>query len=214
MKERPILFNSEMVNAILEDRKTQTRRVVKAPVLIGNDHFRWSAKHIGLSLWKFATNNYPTVAGSFEIKCPYGQPGDRLWVRETWKPDWEEETGCRGIYYKADGKYDYPFTVEEWQNLTENHFDGSWKPSIHMPRWASRITLEITDVRVERVQDISNNDADAEGTPDLRTIENNWDLRDCFRELWDSINAKRSFGWEKNPWVWVVEFERVEGGEG
>jgi hypothetical protein len=88
-------------------------------------------------------------------------------------------------------------------------FGVKWRPSIFMPRWASRITLEVVDVRVERVQEIGNVDALKEGTPDLRTKENGWDMRDCFRSLWNTINQKRGYGWEKNPWVFVICFKRI-----
>jgi hypothetical protein len=125
------------------------------------------------------------------IKCPFGQPGDLLWVRETWG----EIIG--GIVYKAS-------------DLPDNVVDNlRWKPSLFMPKSACRLWLRIKDIRVERLQDITNNDALAEGTPDLRTKENNYNMRDCFRILWDSIN-KKTYPWESNPWVWVVEFEPVE----
>jgi hypothetical protein len=168
MNERPILFSGEMVRAILEGRKTQTRRVIKPQLRI----------------------NY---------KCPYGQPGDRLWVRETWqcfKPNTEEiinpnTVNIRALAYRA---------TNEWR--------GKWRPSIHMPRWASRITLEITAVRVERLQDIGEVDAMREGDPTCENTHIDW-----FRALWDSINAKRGYSWESNPWVWVVEFQRIREGK-
>ncbi len=164
MKERPIMFSGEMVRAILEGRKTQTRRVWKRPELRKAD-------------WEI---------GDSSIACPYGEVGDRLWVRETW---------CGGqhgmpVHYKAS-----------W---TEHEYGPAWKPSIHMPRKYSRITLEITGVRVERVQDMSVEDAINEGIG-LSSV----DPLGSFGQLWDSINAKCGYGWGVNPWVWVVEFKRV-----
>lgn len=176
MKKRPILFNGEMVRAILAGRKTQTRRVVKP-----------QPHNPGLQAW------LEEVSDGF-IRSPYGVPGDRLWVRETWNCI---ETGIKTqrqdwVRYRAtDGEELY------------------WKPSIFMPRWASRITLTITGVRVERVQDISSDDCRAEGlTPDSE-ISLLWreNIRDKYRDLWNSINAKRGYGWDTNPWVWVISFE-------
>lgn len=170
MKEHPILFSGPMVQAILEGRKTQTRRVVK--------------------------QDYKPHPG----QCTYGEPGDRLWVRENL------DMWPGGPCYAVDGAYVDGFHVDwEWFN----NFQRSYCPSIFMPRWASRITLEIVNIRVERLQEINNNDAMSEGAPDLRTIENNWDMRDCFRELWNSINAKRGYRWDLNPYVWVIEFKVI-----
>lgn len=185
MKERPILFSGEMVRAILEGRKTMTRRVIK-PQPAGE----WAAPG--------------------KTACPYGQPGDRLWVRETWrKTNWTDEPN-RGewrVFWRATEKED-------------SRNNGLWRPSIHMPRWASRILLEVVSVRVERVQDISEEDARAEGVEwqNERPCwvnyldREDWSptARDSFRTLWDSINAKRGYGWDANPWVWVVEFKKIE----
>jgi hypothetical protein len=230
MKERPILFNSEMVRAILDGRKTQTRRAVKAPlpeyfseksVIDWGDHTALIRKRNKL-VEEYRPGFYwydPTAvhgAWSGPIKCPY-EKGDRLWVRETWavepsqddkraKPPSNHVHGEELCFYKA--------TLESWQRR------GKWRPSIHMPRWASRITLEVTDVRVERLQDISEEDANAEGVKVLQTrvvvpfsnpverIELNH--RNYFATLWDDINYKRGFGWDKNPWVWVVEFKVIK----
>jgi len=170
-KERPILFKGEMVRALLEGRKTQTRRVVKVDVANCCTHQCGGKSEAALS------------------HCPYGQPGDRLWVRETFHP-----------MKSSKGPASYRAT---WPKDDETPDEG-WKPSIHMPRWASRITLEIVAVRVERLQQISNEDCFAEGLPADTTKGN----RTWYADLWESINGKGS--WNVNPWVWVVEFKRVE----
>lgn len=184
MKERPILFSGSMVRAILDGRKTQTRRVV-------TNARPYTATDNGIDiLW---------ATGS--LRCPYGQPGDRLWVRETWclRPE--------GYGYRAD-------------NNPDNN-PLKWGPSIHMPRWASRITLEVTGVRVERVQDISEEDARAEGiratrlshgsvvyhTDSYPTPNIYGSAQERFVNLWHSINTPRGYPWESNPWVWVVAFK-------
>ena len=206
MKSTPILFNAEMVNAILDGRKTQTRRMVKTPE-------PWTLERQDENLVTYACSDgeyYDVVS-----KSPFGQVGDRIWVRETCKiardhnflPD-----QSRDVYYRADN-------VEDW-NLPAS-YPEKWTPSIHMPRWASRITLEITDVRVERLQDITAEDAQSEG---VQPIEEDHfgcyplynegytsitiDPRCSFATLWSSIYGEKS--WDGNPWVWVVEFKRVE----
>ena len=135
------------------------------------------------------------------IRCPYGQPGDRLWVRETWAAfgvrEIPKERGCHVVIYRED---------EE----PVQHAYG-WRPSIHMPRWASRITLEVTDVRVERVQDITLDDVNAEGVSESRTTfidEHN--ARGHFADTWNNLNAKRGFSWDSNPWVWCVTFKQLK----
>lgn len=202
MKERPILFSAPMVRAILECRKTQTRRVMKpqperAPVDVVN----------GFPVWD-APTNYNGEVQMNETRgkaCHYGKECDHLWVRETHSIG---IGGTSGVWYWADG----------------NPQHGNWtrpKPSIHMPRWASRITLEITGVRVERLQDISEADAIAEGvdtrcqyqpdeSPECSPGHRNVDgfALDNFRDLWCSINGPES--WAANPWVWVIEFKRID----
>lgn len=192
IKERPILFIAPMVRAILEGRKTQTRRIVKPQPSMECDcepeGYSWVPMHKGREL--------------SHHQCPYGQPGDRLWVRETFSGPW-----CMGdtppskwgrssrIWYWADG----------------NPEEGDWtrpRPSIHMPRWASRITLEITDVRVERLQDISDADALSEGIYPTSTGLYAGAAKAEFRKLWESINGPES--WSANPWVWVIEFKKLE----
>lgn len=225
MKERPILFSGEMVNAILDGRKTQTRRVAKPSVPERIQHVTHSDDK---QLWGM----YHKRKGEYvHTRCPYGKPGDRLWVREAHvifqqinyfrRPDgaaYEEVSdGMSG--YKADGfdsVYDFREHLASMANVALEAVrverDG-WRPSIHMPRWASRINLEITDIRVERVQSISEEDAEAEGVqPSPLGDNDNPDPNRHIMEfslLWDSINTKRGFGWETNPWVWVVEFKKL-----
>jgi hypothetical protein len=197
MKERPILFSSEMVRAILDGRKTQTRLVVKPQPETSFPFakcIKWGEMESDRGIW-----GVPGWGTSVR-RCPYGQPGDCLWVRETWCPTMD---GAEVAYYKA--------TID--QQIVKG---PKWKPSIHMPRWASRIALEVTGVRVERVQDISEGDAIAEGIePHFAAIaEMSHDAispESEFALLWDSINAKRGYSWDSNPWVWVVEFKVLNG---
>lgn len=233
MKERPILFNGEMVRKILAGKKTQTRRLNglnKKPICsieYVESMDGWYTKYCEDSDWEV-------------IHCPYGKPGDRLWVRETWRPwSWHEGEPI-GIQFKADMKHQEVWTDcdevkqiewEErlWIQITDEldekgikpdeygyyHFEGdpplNWRPSIFMPRWASRITLEITEVRIERLQEISLADINAEGTSDTldKTRRPFGSRREHFQRLWDSINAKRGFPWDSNPWVWVISFRKI-----
>ena len=144
------------------------------------------------------------VSNPFPLqRCPYGVPIDLLWVQETWVK-WDA-----GIAYLADCLNRHGVESEDSKRCRLD-YGVIWKPSIHMPRWASRITLRVTDVRVERVQEISEADAQAEGVSAWHDTNNGTVYRPEFRTLWDSINAARGFGWDANPWVWVVEFERVQ----
>lgn len=201
-KTRPILFTAEMVRAILDGRKTQTRRVIKPQPLDG--FLPTVGRYCPNMVDRRDGEMYPgperfgVSDEEQDFPCPYGQPSDRLWVRETWQPHPEfsvKEPG--GCLYRADRGHDLQYP------------DGKWRPSIYMPRWASRITLEIGNVRVERVQEISEDDAGMEGAPIGFVHSMNHTARAWFHELWDSINAKRGYGWDANPWVWVVEFKRV-----
>ncbi len=187
MKERPILFSAPMVRAILAGTKTQTRRVVKP---VGDDD-GFVLQDYGDGWWPYRSDDgESTMKNGMEIPhaCPYGQPGDRLWVREAW-------ADCDKLvrYYATD----------------DVHPLRKKRPSIHMPRWASRITLEITSVQVEHLQDISVADCIAEGIP--RGGPENPDNieRREYQTLWESINGAGS--WNANPWVWVVAFKRMEG---
>ena len=220
MNERPILFSMEMVQAILDERKTQTRRVIKPQPeyeLNRGDRF-------------YTTEGIPM----YEFTCPYGKPGDLLYVRETWARGCKEadpychcdtdELQKENHYYvyKADtpdAKYPLDWDdalAEDW--VKDADFVPRWKPSIHMPKSASRIWLRVKDVRVERVQDITESDAKNEGVrvdklspPQIifNTTHAKFRYRYAFQDLWDSINKKRGFGWESNPWVWVVSFEVI-----
>ena len=213
-KERPILFNGEMVRAILDGRKTQTRRVVKPQPpegrvwVLEQDHRPPFSVCMDDQLEKFP--------GPYEWKtwhCPYGVPGDRLWVREAIRRKPAVTGRWSGATYLADltpvaGKG--PMGSYCGRALVNWKWKRDVLPSIHMPRWASRIMLEITDVRVERVQDISEDNAKAEDV-DCMTWINHPGAEPSYRVffwiLWDSINAKRGLGWDVNPWVWVVEFQ-------
>ncbi|TCK39684.1 hypothetical protein B0G84_5024 [Paraburkholderia sp. BL8N3] len=211
MKERPILFSGPMVRALLDGSKTQTRRVLKnqppedvSPITVA--HYEPTVIN-----WRGEEEPGSVIFGAYSAdgewgsKCPYGEPGDRLWVRETFAHMYRGNAAPEmrrddDVVYCADG-----FTPDEYVY-------GSWKPSIHMPRWASRITLEVTRVRVERLQDISDADAEAEGIDFLRRVPDADETlapRQLFMCLWDSINESRGLGWNANPWVWVVEFKKL-----
>jgi len=228
MTERPILFSAPMVRAILEGRKSQTRRVVtpqpptpeQVHALAGIDYSWIAPTHQRIEYHRPAGPVWAVRAlmgREPHLRCPYGHPGDRLWVREAW-----------GI---AAGLPWDPGYVEYRADCTGNFNDVGdliprWRPSTHMPRKYSRILLEVTDVRVQRVQDISEADARAEGvlwvpghgeiTPaDLEEGYSNYlDCRQGFWGLWDSINERRGYGWEANPWVWCLTFKRVDEAKG
>ena len=212
MKERPILFNAEMVKAILSGRKTQTRRVISAKTLqlfdiaasAGECHaLPYGAKH----------ENSQSYYREFS---PLGRPGDQLWVREAWSD--VNNAGCPSVAYRADGEArdlgeedgeeadpnleKYWFAT--WYPDLINGTEGRWRPSIHMPRAASRINLLITGVRVERLDDISQHDARCEGILDHHNVGQEKYL---FSRLWRDIYGEES--WSDNPWVWVIEFERL-----
>lgn len=209
MKERPIDFSADMVRALLQGRKTQTRRPVKPQPESGPD-----GKMVDLgSAWGLLDG---ILSG--EWCCPYGQPGDRFWVREAWGMSFVDNVP-KGRAYRSGGTWGSPAQPERVACVVYLA-DGPIPPcnlggetarpsaSTHMYRWMSRITLEITNVRVERVQDISEDDARAEAVGRHEGMF--CDCREKFSTLWDSINAKKGFGWSVNPWVWVVEFKRVK----
>lgn len=196
--ERPILFSTPMIRAILEGRKSQTRRIVKKqPHTVGE----WIMQGIN---WLF-----PNVNPYVNIKCPYGKVGDVLWVRETFSP----------IEFEDGTHYRYKATFKE-----NNCLKPKWKPSIFMPKEACRIKLEITDIRVERLQNITGEEALAEGISKVdgkvigypfgilfnysNGLNNYSSPKEAYSALWEKINGKGS--WESNPWVWVIEFKRIQ----
>ncbi|TAM50179.1 MAG: hypothetical protein EPN57_20365 [Paraburkholderia sp.] len=210
MKERPILFSGDMVRALLDGRKTQTRRIMKPqPPEATRDVITFHHPDPREHYWAFDGD----ALLDWAYPCPYGEVADRLYVRETWQHDNHPlgpyEPDCT-VFYRAD-YLDDPLGPD-----LERSPDGirrQWRPSIHMPRAASRITLEVTCVRVERLQEIDWEDAIAEGIRDPRRAAWRVDpIEGCvakYRELWDSLNAARGYGWDANPWVWVVEFRRA-----
>ncbi|WP_440482941.1 hypothetical protein [Serratia marcescens] len=240
MKERPVIFNSEMVRAILDGRKTQTRRAVSDRHL----HLIDVASQVGECYPLESGIDHANSQSYYREHCPFGRVGDRLWVRETFAVLGNED-GCPidwdGNLIKGDEKHAARiYKASCWQEPgnyglwsipdRDTQYEGAWRPSIHMPRWASRIMLEITAVRVERLNDISEEDARAEG---VRAIENNfgngpaycdyllpnlddfaeWYNRaiDSFKSLWKSIYGVEN--WRANPWVWVIEFKQVSARE-
>lgn len=236
MTERPILFSAPMVRAILEGRKTQTRRIVTVP-------WKGAVRSLPYEPYFFDTDGVLEMAcDSFEdsdcgshacpytkhIACPYGAPGGRLWVRETWASAYAH--GRFGTVFAADGSFVQgarkhakgPHFNAEWKGLTPQTY--KWRPSIFLPRWASRISLEVTGTRVERLHAITEDDARAEGVetsfPGRVTVDGKRGKpstihtfgpdahRKAFAMLWDAINGKRA-PWASSPWVWVVSFRRV-----
>ena len=198
MKERPILFNAPMVRAILSNTKTQMRRIFKPDRMTWDANGRYTT-HAMRGGELSITGSGPFKPSSWLHYCPYGQPGgDRLYVRETWAaPHAYDHLPPRLI--PQDARIHYAATEDRGGLL--------WRPSIHMPRAVSRITLEITGVRVERLQDISRGDAMAEGCP-FPNMAQGPDPRDWYAELWGAINGPDS--WAENPWAWVVEFKAIE----
>lgn len=212
-RQLPILFNAEMVRQILSGAKTQTRR----PAKVDGDPDSISIDRIGRdwrATWDLETSSSMDHGSeprsvSEELRCPYGEPGRLLYVRETWSGLLVMEDGAEICAYRAscpDDTFDY-FGADGF--VTSVKVD-KWKPSIHMPKWASRITLEVTDVRVERVQDISDADAVAEGffARDLFPDDDPIPVSAAafFESAWHDIYGN----WDANPWVWVVSFKRVE----
>ena len=230
MKDTPILFSAPMVRAILDGRKTLTRRVVKWPSWVPDQDQETAVYHL---------NILPEIAEFVDgtprrrFGCPCGGPGDRLWVRETYyqlrqappgspwgtQAEWVNKTEC------------IRYAEHDWGGHPAEEFGYSKRPSIFMPRWASRISLDVLAVRVERVQEITEEDARAEGIAWAQTsvcaknYYEAWigkpgtgkcrnvcheDARPVFAQVWDSLNAARGFPWASNPWVWVITFRRLE----
>ncbi|HHB7327746.1 TPA: hypothetical protein ACN7LF_003401 [Klebsiella pneumoniae] len=239
MKERGMIFNGELVRAILDGRKTQTRR----PIKWKQTRLTEIGEREDGSKWPWSED--AEHACDFWHPCPFGAVGDRIWVRETWATlgnedgccvDWEgnlckgDERSAARIYRASceqrPGDYGLWSIPDDayWKPHTKEHkFEGAWRPSIHMPRWASRILLEITDVRVERLNAISEEDATAEGVPPAGCLLPDYPgtfltpkgdfatAKVAFLRLWESIYGEDS--WKANGWVWVISFKRVEGGE-
>lgn len=218
MKERPIIFHESLIESLLDGRKTQTRRVMKVQPPQG-----WG----GIS-----------DRAAMLTECPHGKPGDLLWVREAWGKGGGYGEECQTVCYKSDstcyiGSEQYPvedvirgtFGSPESTITYSSPRDNKWNSPVAMPRWASRITLEITCVRVERLQDISVKDSRAEGVQELPLQKGKpgswWRYEafaskhyrteiDAFRGLWTNINKSPENSWEANPWVWVIDFKKLE----
>ncbi|MDI3415678.1 morphogenetic protein [Pantoea sp. V106_11] len=216
MKERPILLNAEMARAVLDGRKTQTRRMLTPRQLKMID----AAASIGECYPLESGHQHGNSQSYYREWCPFGAVGDRLWVRETFatlacgsyepeKPSWSGS--CQEARYRA---------TDRLADLSADIRGYGWRPSIHMPRWASRITLEITGVRVERLNAISQEDAHAEGLeltgwrPTYYDPDSGGEVMtpyDNFAELWSSIYGEES--WQANPWVWVIDFKRLDNAD-
>lgn len=205
MRERPILFNDAMVRAILSGAKTQTRRPVKL-------RYDWAAEDLPDGrMWPHARAYVGGDGDMAPAECPFGAPGDLLWVRECFALGrvFDESRAAElpiierdvPVWFRADGGAD-----ESWANR------GKWRPSIHMPRWASRLTLRVTDVRVERLQDITEEDARAEGFDGDCPVGYvpAYVAGPCRYHFGSEWPYEGAHGWAANPWVWVVSFERVE----
>lgn len=213
MKERPILFSGPMVRAILNGTKTQTRRAVKG---VFRHEYRIPPGPLWCDSIKDPEDGHPVrldLANNVDHACPYGQPGDRLWVRETHLAA-AGRLNVKGapVYFRSDGDMvrDDSGDRDGWW-MGDHFFPGAarpfhWTPAIHMPRRLSRILLEITDIRVERLQEISRGDAMEEGCS-FSNMETGPDPRQWYKDLWGKINGPGS--WEGNPWVWVVSFRKL-----
>jgi hypothetical protein len=220
--EHPILFQGDMVRAIIEGRKTQTRRIMEHQppgegyklIRLMDSTAKDRGKQIGKLHWAKVDNlNIPDSDDCY-FNCPFGQVGDRLWVRETWfcnhafyspGPAFYDMGPLKelkeALVYRADGKFK--------DHFPEDYLEGKWKPSIHMPRWASRINLIIDEIRAERLHDITEEDAIAEGVDcvSVKAVKRQaaWSRRQDFKNLWDKINGKK-YSWDSNPWLWVIKF--------
>jgi len=202
MKEKPILFNTEMVKSIIAGNKTQTRRIAKGHFL--NSEYEptlWS--YMDLKRGCSCSGGSKMIINRF---CPY-EIGQTLWVRETFT-----------IQEYPSGSYSYIYKADELSGIQKTGMMLKWKSSIYMPRKAARIFLKITNIRIERIQDISEEDAKAEGTEQFKDFGEVlidepiiYDYRNSFIIVWDSINKKRGYRWDLNPYVWVYDFEIIKG---
>jgi hypothetical protein len=203
-RELPVIFSAPMIKAILAGTKTQTRRAIKPqPTLEAKSAGVIHSSSDSNGLWAWLDSADLTEAGFTKDKafrCRYGAPGDTLWCRETWRPAPEFLSQCAG---PRDIRYAASVSEAEWAT-------SKWRPSIHMPRWASRITLRVTDIRIERLNDISSEDAAAEGWPgpdDGGSIRSSYPIA-WYAGLWEQINGADS--WARNDWVWSVTFKRAK----
>jgi len=210
MRERPILFSASMVHAILDDRKTMTRRALNE-----REHTKFAAAADLGECGRFLEGQTITPADRtyHSMLCRYGEPGDRLYVRETFQPIYAEGSNPNSANYKTGEGYaiSYPATDGRIEFVdADDEVSDRCKPAIHMPRWASRILLEITSTRVERLHDITKEDSISEGIygPYGSSMGIPFTARDHFQALWSGINGEES--WYSNPWVWVVGFRRIE----
>jgi hypothetical protein len=209
IKERPILFSGEMVRAILAGRKTQPRRLVTPQPLcvLPNNHepLRYF-ENLPKGNYIYWNDIWRKHGKAFEHVQPYGQAGERLWVREAWQA-WAE--------YDKLVPRDIPHNPSAILHTADRDgflWDSRKRPPMFMPRWMSRIMLEVIDVRLERLQDITAKDCIAEGlTTNLREHDAVYHLQKQYRNIWDLLNAKRGYDWESNPWVWVIAFRRING---
>lgn len=220
IREKGLIFNSEMVRAILDGRKTQTRR----PIKWKQTRFTEIGEREDGSKWPWSED--AERACDFWHPCPFGAVGDRIWVRETWSSDFANYYPNDRVWYAADNNRQLDIDMVDgvrgiYSPESDVHVPFRWHPSIHMPRWASRILLEITDVRVERLNAISEEDARAEGIIDGGCLNcgepepcgcanPDPDATDAFAYLWQSTYGQEN--WNANPWVWVISFKRIEGG--
>ena len=215
IREKGLIFNSEMVRAILDGRKTQTRR----PIKWKQTRFTEIGEREDGSKWPWSED--AEHACDFWHPCPFGAVGDRIWVRETWSSDFANYYPNDRVWYAADNNRQLDIDMVDgvrgiYSPESDVHVPFRWHPSIHMPRWASRILLEITDVRVERLNAISQADAIAEGAPpshpSIDCVSQEYGFpdfsRSWFGQTWQHIYGEES--WDANPWVWVIKFKRIE----
>ena len=229
-KERPILFSGPMVRAILEGRKSQTRRLLRVPDhpavadWVLDSEYRAAARAHSEAV----ADQYVSTFPHGRVRCPYGVPGDRLWVRETFCTCYDGQEAYEVIYAADNTRRGFSTASNatddqlDWLERSMTTHGERGRPAIHMPRWACRLVLEVTASRVERLQDISEDDARAEGCEQKRYLVNPFKtgalrarfsgevstFKESYALLWDSLNAKRS-PWASNPWVWAITFRRT-----
>lgn len=219
MKERPILFNEQRVHALLSGQQSQTRRIMKSQLLGPSQDNHEGCYGIDV-LKNQQQGNHVLGMENVSYHCPYGQPGDRLWVRETWRgpiiaPQDVEEYAHSPDRFKSPYYCQYRADISQFSNVADEDHHVGWQAGIHMPRWASRIDLQINNIRVEKVQDISDDDVLAEGVQTDAHFLNHFftmhheaiSAKDAYRKQWTLQYGGAS--WVVNPWVWVIEFSRI-----